>query len=65
MTRGNVKIVRPGGEVVEIKPASNASQEAGAAPEMARAENAPPGIFRPMRNLPWRRAPVPRLRRAK
>ncbi len=45
MTRGNVKIVRPGGEVVEIKPASNASQEAGAAPETARAEHAPPRNF--------------------
>jgi membrane fusion protein, multidrug efflux system len=33
MSRGNVKIVRPGGEIVEIKPASGAPQEAGAAAE--------------------------------
>ena len=33
MTRGNVKIVRPGGEIVEIKPASGAAQEALTASE--------------------------------
>jgi membrane fusion protein (multidrug efflux system) len=33
MTRGNVKIVRPGGEIVEIKPASGAAQEAVTASE--------------------------------
>ena len=33
MTRGNVRIVRPGGEIVEIKPASGAAQEAVTASE--------------------------------
>ena len=33
MTRGNVKIVRPGGEIVEIKPVSGAAQEESAATE--------------------------------
>src|ERR1700722_11242889 len=33
MSRGNVKIVRPGGEIVEIKSTGGAPQEAGAVPE--------------------------------